>query len=97
MTKVEYNTGYSAEEKETSVSFDYVSGKWFVFSTVPRHIKKILTICENENEKEAGAEIRKMEYDSESKDTRVIMIDAILPYESNIIMSKKPKGKKGAD
>lgn len=90
-TKIEYNTGYSSEEKETSLSFDYISKKWYVFSTVPRHIKKILSICENEREKENGAFIRKLEYDSQSKEKRIIMVDAILPFESNVVMSKKPK------
>lgn len=94
MTKVEYSEGYSSEEKETTMSFDYISGNWYVYSTVPRHIKKILAVCENEDEKAKGAKIRKMEYDSVSKSKRVIMIDAILPYESNVIISKRPKSKK---
>ncbi len=95
MTKVEYSDGYSSEEKETTTSFDYITGNWYVYSTVPRHIRKILTICENPNEKEKGAKIRKMEYDKQSKEERVVMIDAVLPFESNIIMSKKPKGNGG--
>ncbi|MEH7157526.1 hypothetical protein [Neobacillus drentensis] len=33
--------GFSREEQETSMVFDNSTGKWNVYSTVPKHIRKL--------------------------------------------------------
>lgn len=38
--------GYSKEEQETSLVFDYVEGVWMAYSTVPKHIRKLESLCE---------------------------------------------------
>ncbi|WP_260286751.1 hypothetical protein [Peribacillus aracenensis] len=38
--------GYSREEQETSLVFDNSTGKWTVYSTVPKHIRKLANITE---------------------------------------------------
>ena len=48
MTKIGYNDGYSNEDKETSLAFDYISETWEVWSTVPRHIRKLYELCNND-------------------------------------------------
>ncbi|QYC50948.1 hypothetical protein [Mammaliicoccus phage vB_MscM-PMS3] len=89
MTKIGYNDGYSNEDKETSLAFDYISETWEVWSTVPRHIRKLYELCNNENEKKNGANIKYIEYDKASKDERMILINCTLPYETNISFVKK--------
>lgn len=37
---------YSREEQETSLVFDNSTGKWNVYSTVPKHIRKLSNLCE---------------------------------------------------
>lgn len=48
--------GYSFDEQETTLVFDYLLGKWSVYSSVPKHIRRLeklcdLTILESENGK----------------------------------------------
>lgn len=48
--------GYSREEQETSLVFDNSTGKWTVYSTVPKHIRKLanlteLIVLESENDR----------------------------------------------
>lgn len=38
--------GYSKEEQETSLVFDYSTGIWSVYSTVPKHIRKLSNLTE---------------------------------------------------
>lgn len=38
--------GYSREEQETTLVFDNVTGFWNVYSTVPKHIRKLSQITE---------------------------------------------------
>ncbi|MFI8492204.1 hypothetical protein ACIGC1_04725 [Peribacillus butanolivorans] len=38
--------GYSREEQETSLVFDNSTGKWTVYSTVPKHIRKLSNLTE---------------------------------------------------
>lgn len=38
--------GYSREEQETSLVFDYSTGEWTVYSTVPKHIRKLANLTE---------------------------------------------------
>jgi hypothetical protein len=38
--------GYSREEQETVLVFDNNKGKWSVYSTVPKHIRKLAKLCE---------------------------------------------------
>ena len=33
--------GYSRDEQETSLVFDNSTGDWTVYSTVPKHIRKL--------------------------------------------------------
>ncbi|PGW64291.1 hypothetical protein COE18_06555 [Bacillus cereus] len=37
---------YSREEQETTLVFDYSTGEWNVYSTVPKHIRKLSNLCE---------------------------------------------------
>ncbi|MCM3599376.1 hypothetical protein M3175_01430 [Robertmurraya korlensis] len=37
---------YSKEEQETTLVFDNSTGKWNVYSTVPKHIRKLSNLCE---------------------------------------------------
>ncbi|PEM36765.1 hypothetical protein COF81_08130 [Bacillus pseudomycoides] len=37
---------YSREEQETTMVFDNSSGQWSVYSTVPKHIRKLANLCE---------------------------------------------------
>jgi hypothetical protein len=37
---------YSKEEQETSLVFDYSTGLWSVYSTVPKHIRKLSNLCD---------------------------------------------------
>lgn len=37
---------YSREEQETTLVFDNSTGKWSVYSTVPKHIRKLSNLCE---------------------------------------------------
>ncbi len=46
---------YSREEQETTMVFDNSSGQWSVYSTVPKHIRKLANLCELQTlEEEAG-------------------------------------------
>lgn len=38
--------GYSRDEQETSLVFDNSTGKWTVYSTVPKHIRKLNNLTE---------------------------------------------------
>jgi hypothetical protein len=38
--------GYSREEQETSLVFDNSTGEWTVYSTVPKHIRKLSNLAE---------------------------------------------------
>ena len=38
--------GYSRDEQETSLVFDNSTGEWTVYSTVPKHIRKITNLTE---------------------------------------------------
>lgn len=38
--------GYSKSEQETSLVFDYEKNEWNVYSTVPKHIRKLMNIGE---------------------------------------------------
>lgn len=38
--------GYSREEQETSLVFDNSTGEWTVYSTVPKHIRKLSNLTE---------------------------------------------------
>lgn len=38
--------GYPREEQETSLVFDNSTGLWTVYSTVPKHIRKLNEICD---------------------------------------------------
>nr|WP_311315164.1 MULTISPECIES: hypothetical protein [unclassified Bacillus (in: firmicutes)] len=38
--------GYSREEQETSLVFDNSTGEWAVYSTVPKHIRKLSNLTE---------------------------------------------------
>lgn len=50
--------GYSKEEQETTLVFDYSTGEWIVYSTVPKHIRKLANLCELETvESENGRQI----------------------------------------
>ncbi|MEL3959381.1 hypothetical protein NST17_19700 [Caldifermentibacillus hisashii] len=40
--------GYAKEEMETVLVFDYEEGSWTVYSTVPKHIRKLMEIGEVE-------------------------------------------------
>ncbi|MDA1679468.1 hypothetical protein [Bacillus cereus group sp. TH152-1LC] len=37
---------YSREEQETILNFDNSTGQWNVYSTVPKHIRKLSNLCE---------------------------------------------------
>ncbi|QOS90236.1 hypothetical protein [Peribacillus sp. JNUCC41] len=37
---------YSREEQETSLVFDNSTGEWTVYSTVPKHIRKLSNLTE---------------------------------------------------
>ncbi|EOO66489.1 hypothetical protein IKE_03047 [Bacillus cereus VD196] len=37
---------YSREEQETTMVFDNSIGQWSVYSTVPKHIRKLTNLCE---------------------------------------------------
>ncbi|PQZ54631.1 MULTISPECIES: hypothetical protein [Bacillus] len=37
---------YSREEQETTLVFDNSTGEWNVYSTVPKHIRKLSKLCE---------------------------------------------------
>jgi hypothetical protein len=38
--------GYPREEQETTLVFDNSTGQWSVYSTVPKHIRKLSNLCE---------------------------------------------------
>ena len=38
--------GYSRDEQETSLVFDNSTGDWTVYSTVPKHIRKLSNLTE---------------------------------------------------
>jgi hypothetical protein len=38
--------GYSREEQETTLVFDNSKGQWSVYSTVPKHIRKLSKLCD---------------------------------------------------
>jgi hypothetical protein len=40
--------GYSKEEQETVLTFDSVDGLWYAYSTVPKHIRKLMDLGEME-------------------------------------------------
>ena len=42
--------GYSKEEQETNLNFDYSTGVWTAYSTVPKHIRKLQKIANVEVE-----------------------------------------------
>lgn len=37
---------YPREEQETTLVFDNSTKKWMVYSTVPKHIRKLSNLCE---------------------------------------------------
>lgn len=45
---------YSREEQETTLVFDYSTGEWMVYSTVPKHIRKLANLCELQTLEEEG-------------------------------------------
>jgi hypothetical protein len=50
--------GYPREEQETTLVFDNSTGQWNVYSTVPKHIRKLSNLCElNILEEEEGRPI----------------------------------------
>lgn len=38
--------GYTREEQETTLVFDNSTGEWMVYSTVPKHVRKLQQITE---------------------------------------------------
>ncbi|WLR53565.1 hypothetical protein LC048_13635 [Mesobacillus subterraneus] len=40
--------GYAKSEQETVLAFDYDNNVWKVYSTVPKHIRKLMSIGEME-------------------------------------------------
>lgn len=40
--------GYSREEQETTLVFDNSTGEWSVYSSVPKHIRKLDKLCDLE-------------------------------------------------
>ncbi|KYC92229.1 hypothetical protein B4102_3770 [Heyndrickxia sporothermodurans] len=50
--------GYPREEQETTLVFDNSTGLWNVYSTVPKHIRKLANLCDlNVIESEDGKPI----------------------------------------
>lgn len=52
----EFKMGYSKEEMETVLTFNYADGEWDVYSSVPKHIRKLMSIgdfiiLEHENDR----------------------------------------------
>jgi bifunctional DNA-binding transcriptional regulator/antitoxin component of YhaV-PrlF toxin-antitoxin module len=39
---------YSKEEQETVLTFDSLEGQWYVYSSVPKHIRKLMGLGEME-------------------------------------------------
>jgi hypothetical protein len=37
---------YSRDEQETTLVFDNGTGEWMVYSTVPKHIRKLSNLCD---------------------------------------------------
>jgi phosphoribosylaminoimidazole carboxylase (NCAIR synthetase) len=37
---------YSREEQETCLVFDNSTGQWSIYSTVPKHIRKLANLCD---------------------------------------------------
>jgi len=49
---------YPREEQETTLVFETSTGKWSVYSTVPKHIRKLSNLCELQTlEEEDGQQI----------------------------------------
>lgn len=69
--------GYSRDEMETNVNFDYANNTWTVYSTVPKHIRKIMDITDK---------VEILEYEGD----RPIAIRSILT-EKQVSMKKERK------
>jgi hypothetical protein len=67
--------GYIKEEQETVLVFDYFTGEWNVYSTVPKHIRKLMSLGEMKI--------------IESEDDRPIAVQGKLPEK--FVAMRKPK------
>lgn len=65
---------YSKEEQETTLVFDYSTGLWTVYSTVPKHIRKLNELCDLKT--------------LESEDGRPIAVQGVLT-EKQVTMKKE--------
>ncbi|MEK4501186.1 hypothetical protein [Bacillus sp. FSL R12-0069] len=48
---------YSREEQETTLVFDNSTKEWMVYSTVPKHIRKLSNLCELQTLEEENGQI----------------------------------------
>lgn len=69
--------GYSREEQETTLVFDNNTGKWNVYSTVPKHIRKLSKLTEiftveSENDRPIAVKCTLLEKQVSMKKERVM-------------------------
>lgn len=72
--EVKARVGYSREEQETTLVFDNITGQWMVYSTVPKHIRKLAKLTEL--------------FIVESEDDRPIAVKGVLS-EKQVSMKKE--------
>lgn len=76
--------GYSKEEQETILVFDYSKGEWSVYSTVPKHIRKLAKLTDLETvESENGRPIA----------VKGILTEKMVTMKKERVMSESQKQK----
>lgn len=73
--------GYSKEEQETNLNFDYSTGLWTAYSTVPKHIRKLqkiaqVKVLESENDRPIAVQASLTEKQVSMKMIRVLSEEA---------------------
>ena len=68
---------YSKDEQETNLNFDYSTGLWTVYTTVPKHIRKLqkitdVQVIESENDRPIAVRATLTEKQVSMKKERVV-------------------------
>lgn len=81
--------GYSREEMETTCNYDYVNGEWDIYTTVPKHITKLL--------KQYGDKVEVLEKIDGGREVavRVTIQEDIITFRRVLTQEEKDKKAKG--
>lgn len=81
MIKEEEFSSPSLAERETILRYDDVEHNWYIYTNVPKHIRRLESLLDNKQTIKKG-------FDPQSG--RSTMIEGVLSKRGNIIFGKKP-------